>query len=470
MSPLKKKIVNKIFLLSVLLFFPLCSFSASVSVANGAFTLDSYILSYLQNSPDLVKEQNSFLASKIEFQNSVIDLFLPSAGFDAGTTLMSKENPGFKFDNSYDSSLYIDWNIFNSGRDYLAYRQKKNTLEAAEIRFKNKLQNTVFDAIKVFYDLKLKESLLEVAKSDIADKEEQFEMTGFLYQDGLRAYSDLLQSENNYKNSQLRLVQQTADYTSAKIAFNNKINRDINAAVTLDYELGDLPPLYATDYAQDFAAALQYREDINTEILSLHNKKIADKLTKMNNLPMLSAGFSFNNSSYDIFGKNSNRTEYALGLKLSVPIGFLWVDKYNETRISKLELVNSYMDFEEVLRNIRIEVSGARTELMLQHAGIEISENNLKIAKERLDITREKYKDGESSALDLSQAQDEYLSAQINDTTYKYNYNLNQYSYKRTLGLDVYDASSIVFDNGDFAQKRTDVIDKDFLKQSRGKK
>lgn len=179
-------------------------------------------------------------------------------------------------------------------------------------------------------------------------------------------------------------------------------------------------------------------------------------------MPALQAGFSLNNNSQDIFGARSNHTNYSLGLSLNVPIGFVGVDNYYNIQISKLDLVNSYMGFEDTLRSIRQKVLNIRTELALQFESIKISEGNLKIAKERLDITSKKYDIGNATSLELSDAQDAYLSAQINDTTYRYDYQLNQYSYKRALGLPIYNLSTFK-PQENFANNKVKQIDTQFL-------
>ena len=226
--------------------------------------------------------------------------------------------------------------------------------------------------------------------------------------------------------------------------------------------LTELAPLYTTSYDEDLSLALLNRQDINQKILTLQNDKISKKITTLQNMPALQAGFSLNNNSQDIFGTRSNHTNYSLGLSLNVPIGFVGVDNYYNIQISKLDLINSYMGFEEILRTVRQKVLNIRTELALQFESIKISEGNLKIAKERLEITTKKYNVGQADALDLADAQNTYLSAQINDTTYRYDYQLNQYSYKRTLGLPIYDLSTFSVGN-DFTDSKIKQIDSQFL-------
>lgn len=457
--------MRKIFYLALIITACRC-FAFAVVLESGpsqTFTLDSYIQAYVKNSPELVRQYNALRAAEIAHQNIVMGLFLPTAGASAGTTLLSNDTSGLRFDNPYDASLYVNWNIFNSGRDYMAYIKQKNALEISRMRFKNYLQDTVLAAIRVFYDLKLKERLTEVALRDLADKKDQLEMTTLLYRDGQRSYTDLLFAENNYKDSQLRLATGQADYMNTLISFNNLIGRGINAPAELIYELNAAPENISSTFEEDLKIAIAYREDINAAILRLHNSKIDEKLAVMNNLPTITAGFGYANTATDIFGNASNSQNYSVGLSLNVPIGFLWINHYNDIRISKMELVNSYMDFESLYRNIQADISRTRTSLTLDFTGMEISANNLKISEERLNITRAKYNDGAVSLLELSTAQDQYLSSQIADNTYRYNLQLSQYQYRRMLGLDIYDTSALVFDTREFADNKIKQIDRDFL-------
>ena len=451
-------------LLSALLLV-LATFSYSVTVKNDTdniYTLDRYINLYLQNSPEVVNAFNDLAKAELNFKNNFIKLFLPSANFNANTVLTSKENHGFHLDNPYDASLNLNWNLFNSGKDYLAYLQYKNNLKLARLNFDNKLQDIVLNAIQTFYDLKLKESLLTVADNDLKSKKDQLETTRQLYKAGLNNYTYFLQGENNYKSAQLSAKQKQANYEKSKMTFNTAIGRAPDAEAILEDNLKELAPLYTTSYDEDLSVALLNRQDINQKILTLQNDKISKKITTLQNMPALQAGFSLSNNSQDIFGARSNHTNYSLGLSLNVPIGFVGVDNYYNIQISKLDLVNSYMGFEDTLRSIRQKVLNIRTELALQFESIKISEGNLKIAKERLEITTKKYNVGQADALDLADAQNTYLSAQINDTTYRYDYQLNQYSYKRALGLPIYDLNTFNVGNS-FTDNKIKQIDTQFL-------
>lgn len=454
-------------ILPFLLFF-CCGFINSAVIENktdtkNTFTLNEYIQLYLQNSPQVIQVFNELQKAEMSFKSNFIDLFLPSANFNANTEITSKENPGIHLNNPYDATLSVNWNLFNSGKDYLNYLKLKNTLQIAKINFENTLQDLALNAIQVFYDLKLKESLLIVADNDLKAKKEQLKTTTSMYKAGLTSYTSYLQGDNNYKSAQLSATQKRNFYEKSRNAFNTAIGRDLQEEVILEYQLTE-SPLYTTTYEEDLTTALLNRQDINKGILSLQNDKINKKLTTLYNLPSLQAGFSLSNSSWDIFGTRSNHTNYNVGLSLNVPIGFLGVDNYYDIQTEKLNLINSYMGFEETLRNIKQKVLNARTELAMQLESIKISEGNLKIAKERLEITTKKYDVGKATSLELSNAQDDYLAAQINDTTYRYDYQLNQYSYKRTLGLPIYDLSTFKLNNN-FSENKIKQIDEQFLKK-----
>ena len=456
--------MKKLSLVIALLVWAFCVNAAVIKTeTNNTYTLDEYIRLYLQNSPEVINNFNTLKKAEINFKSKVIDLFLPSANFSADTEITSKENPGFHLDNPYDATLSLNWNLFNSWKDYLSYLQQKNTLKLARINFDNTMQDITLKAIETYYDLKLKESLLTVADNDLKSKKQQFDTTASLYKAGLQSYTSYLQGDNNYKSAQLSAKQKRATYEKSRNTFNSAIGRAPEEDVVLDYTLGEIPPLYSTTYEEDLHTALLNRYDINQKKITLQNEIISKKLTVLRNFPSLTAGFSFSNSSRDIFGDSSNNTNYSLGLSLNVPIGFFGINNYYDIELSKLSLTDSYMSFENLIRDIRQKVLNTRTDLALQRESIKISEGNLKIAKERLDITAKKYQVGDETALELADAQNAYLSAEINDTTYRYDYQLNQFSYKRTLGLPIYDLSTFKIDEG-FINNKIKQIDSQYLK------
>lgn len=457
--------MRKIFLVFALLAWAVLGNAEIIKTnTNNNFTLDEYIRLYLQNSPEVINTFNALKKAEINFKSKFIDLFLPSANLSANTEITSKDNPGIHLDNPYDATLSLNWNLFNSWKDYLTYLQQKNTLKLARISFENTMQDIALKAIETYYDLKLKESLLLVADNDLISKKQQFDTTTSLYKAGLQNYTSYLQGDNNYKSAQLSAKQKRATYEKSRIIFNNAIGRAPEEEVVLNYTLGEMAPLFISSYEEDLHTALLNRYDINQKIITLQNENLGHKITTLRNLPSLNAGFSLVNSSRDIFGTNSNHTNYSLGLSLNVPIGFLGINNYYNIKLSEINLTDSYMNFEDLLRNIRKKVLDTRTELTLQEESIKISEGNLKIAKERLEITKKKYDIGDATALELADAQNAYLSAENSTTTYRYDYQLSQYSYKRILGLPIYDVSKLKL-NEEFVNNKIKQIDQQFLKK-----
>ncbi|MBQ3933616.1 MAG: TolC family protein, partial [Elusimicrobiaceae bacterium] len=272
--------MRKILLSVLLLLVATCSYSVTVTKdTDNIYTLDRYINLYLQNSPEVVNAFNELAKAELNFKNNFIKLFLPSVSFNASTVLTSKEYKGFHLDNPYDANLNLSWNLFNSGKDYLAYLQQKNTLKLARMNFDNKLQDLVLNAIQTFYDLKLKESLLVVADNDLKSKKEQLDTTRQLYKAGLNNYTYFLQGENNYKSAQLSAKQKQANYEKSKMTFNTAIGRAPEAEAVLEDNLKELVPLYTTSYDEDLTVALLNRQDINQKILTLQNDKISKKIT-----------------------------------------------------------------------------------------------------------------------------------------------------------------------------------------------
>jgi len=449
---------------AVILFSILCLLPAMPRDTEAAtYNVNSYIKLYTQNSPSLAQAWYRLEQARLTFRNKFMDLFLPSANYSAGTEIYSKQKQQLRFDNEYNGTFSINYNLFNSFKDISAFQQQKNTLEMAQIAYDSALQDTILEAIRQFYNLKLQESLLSVTRNDLKQKEEQYNMTKALYRAGMKSYSTLLQSENTFKKAELNLKQRQSSYDSLKMAFNIAVNAGPMDDVSLDYELPPLPPLFTTSYEDDLKTAINNREDFQRQILTLRNQKIENSLTRRSNIPSVQADFSFSNTNRDYFGANSGYTDYSLGVNLRVPINFLFLNNINRIKISELALRGDYMGFETLLRSVKQKVFETRNQLKLELEGVNLSANNLKIAKERLAITLNQYNSGETSLLELNDAQEEFFSTQVNDVNYRYQYQLSQYSYKRTLGLPIYDVSGLTLDFDSYSDRMIKKTDRNFL-------
>lgn len=406
------------------------------------FTVDSYVAAYLANSPTLKARTNSLKSAKNSYKNAFTNAFLPtfSFGADAGKSYNRYNRLSSWNDlNHADSSARASgsWNLFNSGKDALAYKSASLDWQIEQIDFDSSVQELVLSAVQTYYSLLLSEKLLKVYEDDLQVAQTQYEQDKILYENGLKTRSDLLSSETNFRSSQLSLFSAQTDYENALKNFNIELNLPVERAAELDETISeDLPTLPSLD--ADLSAALSHRYDARTRRLRLRQSDVAQTLGNLNTLPSVfvnafaSTGRGFN--THELWEYN-----YGISAGVSFDVGFFYLNKYRERQNIRLANENAHLEYEQFLRSVRDAVVEARNALLLKMRSLEISKLRLQAAEQKFEATQLKYKNGLMSATDLTVARQEMISAQVNYATLLSELTITRLRYQYALGEQIYD-------------------------------
>lgn len=413
---------------------------------NGAnaerFTLNAYVNAYLSNSPRLKAQTNSLKSAQNAYKNAFTNAFLPSFSFGAAAgksynryNRLSSWGDLNRADSSADASG--SWNLFNSGKDALAYKSASLDWQIAQIEFEDGVQNFALAAVQTYYDLLLSEKLLKVYQDDLEVAQKQYEQDKILYENGLKTRSDLLSSQTSWLSSQLSLFSAQNDYENALKNFNLALNRPVESKTALDETISEeLPALPSLD--ADLTAALAHRYDARTRRLRLKQSDVTKTINNLNTLPSVYA---------DLFaatgrGLNSHELwEYNYGVSagISFDIGFFYLDKYRNRQNIRLANENAHLEYEQFLRSLRDAVVEARNALALKMRSLEISKLRLQAAEQKFEATQLKYKNGLMSATDLTVARQEMISAQVSYATLLCDLTITRLRYRYALGEQIYD-------------------------------
>ena len=124
---------------------------------------------------------------------------------------------------------------------------------------------------------------------------------------------------------------------------------------------------------------------------------------------------------------------YTIGLNLSLPLF-----QQNQRNINRMTAViqrdQLKLDKENIELNLEASVNKLVLNLVNQIANIEISKISEETAKEGLELTQNSYAEGAVSIIQLIDAQNNYLQAQLTRATANYNYLLTSIQLERIIG------------------------------------
>lgn len=409
------------------------------------FSTSTYMQAMFAASPDLEKAQNSLESARNSYSNSFINGYLPSMTLSAGTPLWAYNGTtwgGARLNrNEVTSSAQISWNLYNMGKDSLSLRSAAFSRDLAELSYKETKQSQALSALSYYYNLLTDQKLLDVARRDLADQEAQYLLSQNLYKDGLQSLTDLLQSETNWRASQMRLTSAEATYQQQLLSFNTQINRDPFAPVELvDAANESTTTLVAVEV--DFDRALRDRFEMQYAETNVRTAEITYRQAVLAQAPAFSVDFNWDKSGLQMFGLPSSSASpnpsYSIGASLSVPLGFFWMAQRNEIKNAALTKRAASLTLENQRRSIRSSVVSARIALNLNSSSLGLSKLKKTIAQQKLRLVEEQYRQGVADSIKLTQAQNDDLTAQQDYTTLLYQLELKRAEYHETIGIPLW--------------------------------
>jgi outer membrane protein TolC len=200
------------------------------------------------------------------------------------------------------------------------------------------------------------------------------------------------------------------------------------------------------------------------EIKSLdYNLKATKRTINLNGfgrfIPTLSLNGQYN-KNFNQWGAGSEQSlildnNYNVGVQVSIPIFNRMQTNINK-QTAEIQQQQLTINKQNIALGIDANINSAVLNLTNQIANIEISKISEKTAKQSLELTQVSYANGAVNIVQLLDAQNNYLSAQLSQITAVYNYLLSSIEIERYMSY--YFLLHTQEENQDFIQKFYDYI------------
>lgn len=197
-------------------------------------TRDIQLLEDLQINALRNREELRQLQSAINAQRNGVNLnrstLLPGLTFVFDYGYQGEE---YIFNDDYDywmASGILSWNLFSGGQNKA--RIQKAKLEQARLETqKHELQNQIkLDVLTAFQNLKVVTESIEAAENELKSAEQNFEIVGKKYVQGMTPQIEYLDAQNTLTQAQLNAVMVNYDYFIKKAELEK-------AAATFEFDL-----------------------------------------------------------------------------------------------------------------------------------------------------------------------------------------------------------------------------------------
>jgi outer membrane protein len=321
--------------------------------------------------------------------------------------------------NSFNAGIVLNWTLFDGGKMFVTKKKLDEIESLGEIQFKDKVMQTLFNVVIAYYNVVKQKQQLASYNEVINYNEERVKILQASFNAGLSPKTDLLQARVDLNVNLELAIQQETLIVSVKRILNQLMGREADTP----FELEDSIPVNYKPDKKELSSQLFIR---NPQVLSSTKAvEIASLSVKeVNSLRFpeinLSAGYNFLNSNNSAGNITANRTYGpVIGGSITIPI-YLSGNINRQARIAKLQLQSSGYTLESDKLEVNTQMLNALTEFENQQKMLSIEKETAIIAKENLDISMHRLRLGQTTSLEVRQAQESYEASHTRLINFEY--------------------------------------------------
>ncbi|UKJ07219.1 TolC family protein [Solitalea lacus] len=394
----------------------ICSFGAK---AQQVLNLNDAIQIGLENNYAIRISSNDATISR----NNARDLYaslLPFASASASTNgsrtntsqTTSSGTRDFNWAHSTNSNANVglNWTVFDGMRMFATYDKYKEFEKLGEENAKITVLQTIYAITSTYYTLvsqqhqtRSLEDALELSRKRVNDAQNKYSV-------GRAAKLDVLNSQVDLNADTTNLMRQLEALQSSKIRLNQLLARDVTTNFTvIDTIIIDYNLKYETVRQNILTNNPQLKAaKFNQNISNLTYKEIrGDRfpIVKLNS----SYNFAHSESEFGFASKNTS-SGLSYGATASVNL-FSGLIQNKKEQNAKTEINTANLLYEQLKQDLDAQLSTAYINYQNSLSLVKVEANNREIARQNQDITYEKYKLGSITAVEMRQAQQNYIIA-----------------------------------------------------------
>lgn len=303
------------------------------------------------------------------------------------------------------SGVSLVWTVFDGMGMFATAERLREIEKLGKTNVEINIENTVAQVAAAYYDIIRQKQRHESLKDALDISGTRRELAKANYEVGTTSKSEYLAAQVDYNQDQAALVAQEQFLRNSKVNLNSLLLRDFN----VDFNVPDTI-IFRKDL--DIAQLQQNLKSQNPNLLAANqNRKIAsinEKEIHALRLPQvdLLGSYTYSTLNNEVgFGvKSSKNGSLNYGARLVIPI----YDGYNQRRREQNAKINTIItEYQEDDLKNQLLSALERTYISYQNSVqlFDFEEKNLKIARQNVDLAFERYKFGNSTAIEFREAQ-----------------------------------------------------------------
>ncbi len=400
------------------------------ATAQKTLTLNEVIAMALESNYGLKIASNNQEIAKNVYKASSAN-FLPDITA-TGTTVNTKSDirqelsSGQVIDRNNALSSNINGNVgltytIFDGLKMFATRERTRLLyESSEIAFRQQVLNTVEQVTLAYGDLVRLKQQLSALEEVMKISEERIKIAQVKLDVGVAPKTELLQSKIDYNAQRSNYQTQKALVPAAQEQLKQAMGLPEMPDITVDEKI-------VIDYVPNQTRIRNAVEQGNQQVLlAKRNILIREQEIKELRADMLPK-LDFN-TAY-VYSKANSQAGFILsnrnqglnyGFTISVPI-FRGFAASRGLQIAQLTAANATLEYDDMLNQLSVETVRAYNNYLSNKELLQLEEDNLLLAKENVSISLERFRQSQTSILELREAQQSLQEAQGRLINIRYN-------------------------------------------------
>ena len=320
--------------------------------------------------------------------------------------------PGYST-NSNSAQLNAGLLLFDFGASWNRIRQANASEDASTKTFHSAKQNTILQVHQRYFGYLKEVQLLGVAEEAAKSSEEQLRRTESMYEIGSVAQGDVFRASTQHGQDRISLITQKNLVNSARNFLNVAMGKPADAELNV-VDIEDEPQFRDYNLEEVVRVAIEKNPELQSVQFEMKRAQLGKRVARSAFLPSFSIGgnYSRSHNEFDrVYSDFSKNWSGSVGLSMRVNLFNGFADQANVER----EVLNyniAQEDYENRLRNLRLEAEQALLSLQAWKEIAAINKDNLVSAQEDLRLAQERYRVGAGTLLDI-------INAQVNVTRAK---------------------------------------------------
>ncbi len=321
-------------------------------------------------------------------------------------------------------TLKLDQSLFNLP-DIRSYEIAKE-IERSQMHLLREKKNEVLYRVREAYINALKaRSVLEIYQKHLQRVEAHLKDVERLYEEGLVAYKDVLQTKVKLFEVKEKLASAQASYRKAMNFLSYLVGEEVGEVLPIDTSKYMLP----TDYGE-LLKRLEERPALRYALENVRISKKGVELASSYFYPQVvfSAIYQRTEES-DLFPKDRYFVSFAFRWNL-----FSGLRRLRSLEIARLSHREARKRYEDLRERLRLELKNTLEEIRAEQAKIDYARRQLEDAKEHLRVALEKYRAGLGTNTEVLDAQSYFKTAEETLEMSKYDLLLKIFKLREVLG------------------------------------